>query len=302
MKCYYYPGCSQKATSRCYDVALSLVTKTLGIDFIEIPDWSCCGTTVAINYGKRLSLSLSARNLALAQGLAKKDGTEDISVVTPCPSCHISLRKVNEVFEDKNPESINLTKDVKEALQEGGLSYEGRMKARHICEYLLNDVGLDAIKNTVKNPLAGLRIVPYYGCLMTRPKTEGDSAVDPQNLEKLIVALGGEVVNFPLKTACCGSATMVSCKTPAMNLSNEILSAAKTLGGDVVMVACGLCQTNLDLATNVQNKIPVMNFAQLMAIAFGFKEKQVLAQKIDKAQPRSHEHQEQAATAIEGGN
>jgi len=61
------------------------------------------------------------------------------------------------------------------------------------------------------------------------------------------------------------------------SLSGKILQVAKESGAHLIVVACPLCQSNLDMRqpdiekhTKTKIGLPVMYFTQLMALAFGF--------------------------------
>ena len=47
MKYAYYPGCSLHATAVDYDESTQAVARKLGIELVEVPEWSCCGSTPA---------------------------------------------------------------------------------------------------------------------------------------------------------------------------------------------------------------------------------------------------------------
>ena len=63
----YYPGCSSLGTSEEYELSTRAVCETLGIELVDIPDWSCCGSSPAHTVDHRLSSALAGRNLALAE-------------------------------------------------------------------------------------------------------------------------------------------------------------------------------------------------------------------------------------------
>lgn len=264
MKCLYYPGCSQKAASRPYEQAFLAICPKLGIEPVELDDWNCCGTTAVISINKILSLALAARNLAIAEPLG-------LPVVTPCPSCWLSLSKVNWVLEDGG----RVADQVRDALSAGNLEYKGTARVRHIMEFLVNEVGLEKVQEAVSSPLTGLRIAPYYGCQVVRPYAEGDDADNPQNMETIIGALGGEVTDFPLRTSCCGGALMLTDREQAEKMTLEILESTREAGADLVVTPCGLCQVNLELAGRASKSaagdrpgMPALNIAQLMGLAF----------------------------------
>lgn len=265
MKCIYYPGCSQKASSISYEKSFLAIAKKLGIEITEIDDWNCCGTTVAISVNEILSLTLSARNLAIAE-------KENLPLVAPCPSCYISLNKVNKHFKEKSPfiEKIN------DALGKGGLKYNGKVEVLNILDFLANKVGAEKIREKVTNPLKGLRIAPYYGCQIVNPYASGDDNNNPQNLEKIIEALGGTPVDFTHKTTCCGGSLMFTKKNQAEEMCCSILKSIDKAKADMIVTPCGLCQINLDTAKGVSKHyldkkitLPVYSITELIEIAFG---------------------------------
>jgi heterodisulfide reductase subunit B2 len=265
MKYLYYPGCSQKATSRFYETAFLAVCGKLGVELTEIDDWNCCGATMAISCNKVLSLALAARNLSKAEAAG-------LPVVTPCPSCWLAFHKANDAIGEAGP----LAAKVADALAAGDVRYGGGTEVRHALDFFVNVVGLDAIRAKVTAPLKGLRIAPYYGCQVIRPYAVGDDGANPQNLEKLIGVLGGQPADFPYRTACCGSSLMVSKKEIAETMSLRILKGIGDAGADAIVTPCGLCQTNLELAEGASRAvfgkkiaIPVLNLAQLIGLALG---------------------------------
>lgn len=93
-------------------------------------------------------------------------------------------------------------------------------------------------------------------------------------MEVLLEACGAEMVEFPLKTVCCGASFGIPERELTAINSGKILALAANLGVDVIAVACPLCQMNLDLRQKQAAKaierhfhIPVMYFTQLMGLA-----------------------------------
>jgi heterodisulfide reductase subunit B2 len=265
MKCLYYPGCSQKASSISYEKSFLAIAKKLGIEIIELEDWNCCGTTVTISVNEILAMTLSARNLAIAEPL-------DLPLVAPCPSCYITLSKVNKLFKDKS----SFVSKINDALGKGGLNYKGKVEVCSILDFLANKVGTEKIKEKVVSPLKGLRVAPYYGCQLVTPYATGDDVNNPQNLEKIIEALGGTPVDFTHKTQCCGGSMMITKKPQAEEMSTGILKSIDKAGADMVVTPCGLCQINLDFAKGVSShylgkkiSLPVMNVTQMIGMALG---------------------------------
>jgi heterodisulfide reductase subunit B len=267
----YYPGCSLSRSAGPYDVSTKAIAEPLGIDLVEVDDWNCCGATEYIAINKTAAYALVGRNLAIA---AEQDGLDE--VVAPCSACYLNLKKTDHYmgeFEDLNTK-------VNSALAAGGLSYEpGSLKVRHLIDVVVNDVGYDAIGEKVSNPLSGLRLAPYYGCLIVRPQLETPALDDPEyptHLDKLLETLGAEVVDFPLKTHCCGGhMTQISADT-AYELIRRLLKNATDYEADAIVTICPMCQLNLDayqshvnrhFGTNYQ--LPILYFTQMIGLAMG---------------------------------
>jgi heterodisulfide reductase subunit B len=270
MRYAYYPGCSLSHSAEPYDLSTRAIAGPLGLALEEIEDWNCCGATEYISINKAAAYALVGRNLALA---ARQDGTQD--VVAPCSACYLNLRKVDH-YMGKYP---HLRDQTNEALAAGGLHYDpGSLRIRHLLNVVVEDVGLEAIKSKVVRPLDGLRVAPYYGCLIARPQFNGGS-IDPEyptHLDHLLKNLGAEVVDFPLKTHCCGGhMTQISADT-AYELIRRLLHNAAEYDADVIVTACPMCQLNLDAYQSQVNRhfgtdyrLPVLFFTQMIGLALG---------------------------------
>jgi len=267
-KLTYFPGCSAHGTSEEFDHTLKLVMKKLDVELEEIPDWNCCGATSAHVMTEALAMALPLRNLVLAEKLDSK------TMGIACASCY-SRMKTTKVQVDENPElarKINST-----IIQEG--NYQGTVDIKSMLQYCYEDIGLETIKSKVTKPLSGLKVACYYGCLLTRPKaiTQFDSPEYPMSMDRIMEALGAEAVEFDYKTECCGASFSISDTEIVLSLSGKILEVAKESGAHLIVVACPLCQSNLDMrqpdiekTTGKKYGIPILYLTQLMALAFGF--------------------------------
>ncbi len=276
-KLTYFPGCSAHGTSEEFDKTVKMVMTSLDVQMEEIPDWNCCGATSAHTMSESLAYALPLRNLVLAEKL------DNTTMAIPCASCYQRL-KVTKVHMDANPE---LCKEINSTVVEDGI-YQGKVDVKSMLQYCFEDVGLEAIKAKVTKSLAGMKLACYYGCLLTRPKniTNFDSPEYPVSMDKIVEALGAKATEFDYKTECCGASFSISNTEVVINLTGQILEMAKESGADAIVVACPLCQSNLDMRQPDIEKhlgkkldIPIFYFTQLMALAFGMPEKDMMFDK-----------------------
>jgi heterodisulfide reductase subunit B len=271
MKYSYFPGCSLKGLGRAYEESLLPVMRHLGVDLVELEDWNCCGATAYMSVDEQKASVLAARNLAIAE----KSGTRDL--VTPCNACYLVLNKTKHNIAD----FPDINQGVQRALRDAKLTYSGNMPVRHPLDVLINDVGLDVIKEKVVLPLTGLKVAPYYGCQVVRPYATFDDAWNPTTMDRLLATLGAEVLHFPLKTKCCGGSLTGTIPEAGLRLTYILLKEAVRRGADVVATICPLCQFNLDAYHDQIERrwgparIPTVYFTQLMGLAFGLEPKQL---------------------------
>lgn len=89
-------------------------------------------------------------------------------------------------------------------------------------------------------------------------------------------ALGADVIEFPMKTSCCGGhMTQIGPET-AYELIRRLVAEADELEADIMVTMCPMCQLNLDAYQNEANRyfgtnfhMPIVFFTQLIALAFG---------------------------------
>ena len=266
MKHYtYYPGCSAEATAVGLGLSVKAIAKPLDMELIELEGWTCCGSTPYGSLDELESIVVAARNLALAE----KTG---LDLVTPCSSCFVTLYRAHIHLID-HPQLMAL---VNKALAVANLEYHGNLRIRHLTEVLVNDITPEVITTKVKRPLNGLKVAPYYGCQLVRPRYGTDDTEFPQSLDRLVECLGAEAIYFPLKARCCGGALIISEEDLALGLIRKLLDNALENGAQCIATPCPLCQTNLDAyQSRVNSKfkthynLPVLFITQLTGLALG---------------------------------
>jgi heterodisulfide reductase subunit B len=265
MKLSYYPGCSLHGACKPYDRSLRQVMTALGHELIEVDDWNCCGATVYMSVRETTALSISARNLSLATQMGR-------TLVAPCSACYTTLLKTQRYLR----EVPRLRKDVTEALAEAELPADVGVRVRHPLDVIVNEIGLDAVVRRARRRLDGLRVAPYYGCMIVRPEQPFDDRDWPTSMDNLFHALGAECVYFPDRVRCCGGMLTTTHPEVGETLSTGILDCAARNGAEVVVTTCPLCHINLESRLRPTRdgsgrdvRIPVLFFTQLLGIALG---------------------------------
>ena len=243
----------------------------MDLDFEEVKDWNCCGATEYHSMHRLPAHALVGRNLALA---AQQTNGAD-TVVAGCSACYLNLTKTDHTMRT----SSTVNAQINDALSAGGLSYDpGKLKIRHLLDIIFTDVGLDAVRSKVVKPLKGLRVAPYYGCMIVRPDYDNRFRQPeyPTAMDKLLRVLGATVVDYPLKTHCCGGHMTQISPPVAYELIRRLIAAADEYQADVLVTLCPMCQLNLDAFQGDINghfktnyHIPVLYFTQLIGLAFG---------------------------------
>ena len=270
MKYAFFPGCSLESTAWDFARSTRSVCRALGIELEDIPDWVCCGSTPAHSTSASLAVALPALNLQKAQVMG-------LPVLTACASCYSRLRTANYTIQSDEEERRKAERVTRKP-------YDGTVPVHHVLDVLVNHFGVDAIRAKIARPLGGLRAACYYGCLLTRPPkiVAFDEPEHPTDMDDLISALGGEPIAWPYKTECCGaSLAMTSCDA-ACRLGHRLLAMAAECGAECIVVACPLCQINLDLRqADVRKKhgelpeLPVLYLTQLLGLALGLSAEEV---------------------------
>ena len=262
----YYPGCTLSTKAKNYDRSGRAVAAALGLELEELPEWQCCGATFPLVLDDSMALIAPTRVLYQAQQAGER-------VATLCAICFNVLRRSQALLE-RDPEMLERINWFTEQ------EYRGEVHVVHFLEVLRDDLGWEALAERVVRPLTGLRVAPYYGCLLLRPYEEIglDDPEDPVIMHDLVRALGAEPVDFPYNIECCGSYLTVREPQVSDTLSKDIVASARECSAQVIITACPLCQFNLDYpqreteAGRAGNEIPVLYFTQLMAVALGLPE------------------------------
>ena len=260
-------GCAIPYRIPSYEVSARKVLERLDVELTEMPEFNCCGLPID-SVDHDAMLVLAARNLCLAE-------QKNMDILTLCPGCAGNLRKVNKsLAEDKK-----FKEHVNDILKEIGMKVVGgKIRVRHLIQALSEDIGFDKIKETVTNPLSGLRVAEHNGCHILRP-TKYIGFDDPENpviLKKLIEATGAECLDYMYETDCCGAPIVgVNDKIP-LHLAGDKLRNIKAVNAEALITVCPFChmmfdinQPRIERLLNEEFGIPVLHYPQLLGMAMG---------------------------------
>ncbi len=255
----YYPGCSLKTSSRFYETSIKGVFSFYGIQLKELDDWSCCGASAAHTVDEKLGYVLAGRNLAIAEG-------EGHQLFAPCSACYHRSKVTNE----KIKEDRELRDEINRAISP--LNCLGTAEVKNIIEVLHDHVGIERIVKKIAYDLSSIKVVPYYGCVLTRftKTTPFDDNEDPVSMDTLLWALRMKLVSWPYKMECCGASKTLTNKDVTLRLSNKIMDMALSLGADAIVTSCPLCQMNLDLLPYLgrsDKNLPVLFLSEVFELA-----------------------------------
>jgi heterodisulfide reductase subunit B len=265
MKTGFYPGCSLKGTSSEYAQSTLALAKVFDIELVEISDWNCCGATAAHNLNHELAATLPARILALAE----KQGLMEI--VVPCAACYNRL----SVAQHELNENETLKKRISGILQ---MPLSGNIRILNVMQFIEKYIA-DKIEDKIVHPFQQ-KVVCYYGCLLVRPHAilKFDQLENPQSMDNLMQKIGATPLDWGYKTECCGAGFSVSRTDIVAKLSGKIVKDASDRGAGAIIVACPMCQSNLDMRRShidsyLQQKttIPVLYITQAIGLAVGAK-------------------------------
>ncbi len=268
LKYLMFLGCVIPYRISSYEKSSRKVLERLGVELVEMPEFNCCGLPID-SVAHDALLVLAARNLCLAE-------QKNLNILTLCPGCAGTLRKVNRSLEaDKK-----LRERVNGHLKEIGMEFKGgKIVVRHLIQALVEDVGLDKIKDAVVKPLTGLRVAEHNGCHILRPaKYIGfDDPENPVLLKRLIEATGAECLDYLYETDCCGAPIIGMNDKIPLYLAGDKLRNVKSVDAQALITVCPFChmmfdinQPRIERLLSEEFGIPVLHYPQFLGLAMGF--------------------------------
>jgi heterodisulfide reductase subunit B len=265
MKLGYYPGCTLKTKAANLETAAMAALDHLGIEYQELSRWNCCGAVFSLADDDLIHQVAPVRNLIRAA----QQGCD--TVVTICSQCYNTLARANKLVREDSEKRDTLNRFMREEPD-----YNGEVEVVHYLSLLRDRVGWEQLRGKVTNPLAGLRVAPFYGCTLVRPEDVAIDAVDQTILEGFIAALGAEPASFSAARECCGSYQMLAHPEEGMKRAAKVIAAANRSAADALILSCPLCEYNLGTrqgdvvaANDGLDQVPTFYFTQLLGVALG---------------------------------
>ena len=262
MKIGYYPGCSLLGSSREFDESVRAVCAAIGLELVEVPDWACCGASSAHVLDHQLALALPAKILAQAEAAGLTE------ILAPCAACYNRLTSARAALLKDPAEAAAIAAIIE-------LPVTGKVAVVNVLEVL--DRFKDVLAEKAKVPFAH-KVACYYGCLLVRPPkvVMYDRAEDPQCMDRMLAAAGVTPIDWNFKTECCGAAFSVTRTDLVARMGGKIIHDAVKRGAEAIVVACPMCQSNLDMrrpeinaSLGAEHQVPVIFITQALGLALG---------------------------------
>jgi succinate dehydrogenase / fumarate reductase, cytochrome b subunit len=271
LKLAYWPGCVSRGFTPELHGSMALVAEHLGIELVTLDRANCCGAGVIAEHNQELADSLNARTFALAQ-------STDLAMMNICSTCQGAQSECQQRLDADSAYRAHIN----EVLAEEELEYvkdKDGWTNKNFLWILVEDIGLETLADRVERPLSGLRVGPFYGCYIIRPKHRLGYDEHPERdlyLERVIEALGGEVVEYDGSRKCCGFPVITMNRDTSLRQAGTHIGDALDAGADCLVTPCPLCHLNLDMqqpeAAKVVNRdlgLAILHLPQLVGLALG---------------------------------
>ncbi|HQR74593.1 MAG TPA: CoB--CoM heterodisulfide reductase iron-sulfur subunit B family protein [Sulfurovum sp.] len=272
-----FTGCTAKQSTPELLSSTLAVAEKLGIKITILEEASCCGASHLQDFDEFLAHVLNARNICYAEKL-------NLTMITICNTCQLNSAMTKHAL-DKDPV---LKAKVNEKLAEVGLEYKGTSQIKHFLYAIIDEYGLENVKDKVTVPLSHLNIAPFYGCHNIRPSELHEDAnghenpYNPNSLDRLITALEGHPVNYESKNKCCGFHVELQANHTSEVLAGNALLDAMDNNADMMVTPCPLCHLKMDTYQDSISKtmgrdveLPVLHMPQMVALALGCSEQEI---------------------------
>tara|TARA_Y100000591_G_scaffold325929_1_gene347657 strand:- start:69 stop:929 length:861 start_codon:yes stop_codon:yes gene_type:complete len=262
----YHPG--NVAHSSATEVAQTMdpAMRSLGITLFPMKGATSCGAGIIRQANENLQITLNARNFAIAESMG-------LDIITPCAA---TAGNLHEDLTSLKEDPLLLAKTNEVLQKTSGLTLKGDLRIHHLLHVMVDEIGLDKVESKLRNPLR-FPIAGYYGPnIQQEGACGGDDVFDPCYMELLIDSLGGTPINWESRTQSVGVPGLYSEEPTVLKQVASVISDAKTEGASLIVSACTLSHTVLDIyqgkasrQTGISTNIPVIHLTEMLAFAFG---------------------------------
>jgi len=265
----YYKGCLASLSAKELDISTQALAPKVGLDLLELESVTCCGAGDIHEAEPDYYLHLNARILAYAE----ETGSD--TLMTVCNVCTLNLRQANHALRHDDDLLARVNRNLDSV---GAPTYSGNVEVLHFLWLIAAGEGYELLKGAAHRGLKGLKVAPFYGCQILRPsKLLGFEDPDrPQSLERIIVACGGEAIDYPAKIKCCGFPIIQAREDVALAELIQPIEQAVEAGADAMVTPCPLCHLSLDAwqsklreQTGRDFRMPILHLSQLIGVAAG---------------------------------
>jgi len=249
----YFPGCSLASTARENKISLDHLLSHLGFDLVELEGWNCCGSSSAHSINAELAQDLSTRNLSLVP--------TGSPLLIACPSCFLRLRGAHILLKQDEKARMNYE-------NRWGRPFDPGLKIIHFFELLDRKDILSSFEAKAKK-LAGLKFVPYYGCMLSHPPVMRSLRTHHGLMEHILSSYGATPLRWTHSFRCCGTYLSVARPDVVTPMVTDIIRNAINSGADCIVTDCAMCQMNLDIRCTSKVRIPIMHFSEVLAMGLG---------------------------------
>jgi heterodisulfide reductase subunit B len=195
-------------------------------------------------------MRLPMRNLLLAYSAGH-------DILVPCAACFQRLKAADKALKE-NPSFWDVSE------------YSPDFDIIHISTFLAREEVLAALEEKVTKNLSELNIGCYYGCLSLRnPRvTDAVNWEAPENLERIVSAIGANPVPWSHRTECCSGSLTMARPDIAEKLVGDIVTAARRAGAAALVTDCPMCQANVESRQGSEGEpLPVFFATELIVAA-----------------------------------
>lgn len=261
MRFAFFPGCRVSFSYPEIELAVRKSLEALGVELQYFEGFSCCPAyDTLLSFDKVTSLTLTARNLAIAEEYG-------LDMLTPCCECYSVFQyTIYKLKDDELLSRINST------LVKYGKVYRRKARVYHVLDAYSN---LIVKKRPKKLRKINLTAAIHTGCHLTWPKKY--MLADYGNtLRNVLERLGLSVAEYSRADHFCGkgSLRMLDPATSLEFVEKIVKSISEETDAEIIVTPCPECRERLESGQKrlyeedrISKVYPVYHVSQLVSKA-----------------------------------